>query len=757
MTHSLLDGLNPQQRAAVTHAGGPLLIVAGAGSGKTRVLTHRIAYLLAERGASPGEILAITFTNKAAGEMASRVAQLVGDRRARAMWVMTFHSACVRILRREASRFGYPSNFSIYDSADSQRLMALVCRELELDARQYPPKSMATQVSNLKNELEDYESYASRARTAREKALAEVYAEYQRRLVAAGAMDFDDLIMVTVNLFQAFPDVAAAYRRRFRHVLVDEYQDTNHAQYVLVRELVSGGGSLFGSGTEGGSTPLPTEADPGAGPSELCVVGDADQSIYAFRGATIRNISEFEQDYPNATVILLEQNYRSTQNILAAANAVVSRNSGRKPKNLWSEAGAGPPIVGYVANNEHDEAAFVAEEVDRLNDEGLAVPGQVAVFYRTNAQSRVFEEIFIRVGLPYRVVGGVRFYERREVRDLLAYLRLIANPADEVSLRRVLNVPKRGIGERAEEYVAGHASRMRISFAQALRTPSEVPALPARSASAIAGFNALVDDLREQAATGGPVAELVEAVLDRTGYQVSLEASEDLQDVTRVENLQEMVSVAREFDGGSPDGTLADFLERVALVADADEIPDGDDHGGMVTLMTLHTAKGLEFPVVFLTGMEEEVFPHQRSLTNPRELEEERRLAYVGITRAEQRLYLTRAAARNWWGRPSFHSPSRFLSEIPASLIEWKRDAAAVAAASTPASARLAARPGVAAIGNRAVPALTAGDRVNHDKFGLGTVVSADGYGDSAEAKIDFGGDYGVKHLVLRYAPLEKL
>ena len=757
MTHSLLDGLNPQQRAAVTHAGGPLLIVAGAGSGKTRVLTHRIAYLLAEREVSPGEILAITFTNKAAGEMASRVAQLVGDRRARAMWVMTFHSACVRILRREASRFGYPSNFSIYDSADSQRLMALVCRELELDARQYPPKSMAAQVSNLKNELEDYESFASRARTAREKALAEAYSEYQRRLVAAGAMDFDDLIMVTVNLFQAFPEVAAAYRRRFRHVLVDEYQDTNHAQYVLIRELVSGGGPLFGSGTDGGSTPRSTDADPGEGPSELCVVGDADQSIYAFRGATIRNISEFEQDYPNATVILLEQNYRSTQNILAAANAVVSRNSGRKPKSLWSEAGNGPPIVGYVANNEHDEAAFVAEEVDRLNDEGLAAPGQVAVFYRTNAQSRVFEEIFIRVGLPYRVVGGVRFYERREVRDLLAYLRLIANPADEVSLRRVLNVPKRGIGERAEEYVAGYASRERISFAQALRTPSEVPGLATRSASAIGGFNAIVDDLREQAATGGPVAELVEAVLDRTGYQAALEASEDLQDVTRVENLQEMVSVAREFDGATPDGTLADLLERVALVADADQIPDGAQHGGMVTLMTLHTAKGLEFPVVFLTGMEEEVFPHQRALTNPRELEEERRLAYVGITRAEQRLYLTRAASRNWYGRPAFHSPSRFLSEIPASLIEWKRDAAAVAAASTPASARVASRPGVNAVGNRAVPALTPGDRVNHDKFGLGTVVSADGYGDSAEAKIDFGGDYGVKHLVLRYAPLEKL
>ena len=695
--------------------------------------------------------------------MAARVAALVGGRRARAMWVMTFHSACVRILRREAARFGYPSNFSIYDSADSQRLMAMVCRELELDARQYPPKAMAAQVSNLKNELIDYESFASNARGAREKALAEAYAEYQRRLVAAGAMDFDDLIMVTVNLFQAFPDVSEAYRRRFRHVLVDEYQDTNHAQYALVRELVSGGGALFSKTTaasirtKAADSPASADSPEPVGPSELCVVGDADQSIYAFRGATIRNITEFEQDYPEATVILLEQNYRSTQNILAAANAVVSRNSGRKPKNLWSEAGDGPPITGYVADNEHDEAAFVAEEVDRLNDEGLASPGQVAVFYRTNAQSRVFEEVFIRVGLPYRVVGGVRFYERREVRDLLAYLRLIANPADEVSLRRVLNVPKRGIGDRAEEYIAGYAARERITFAEALRTPSDVPALAARSAAAIAGFNAMIDELREQAATGGPVAELVEAILDNTGLQASLENSEDLQDATRVENLQEMVSVAREFDGSTPDGTLADFLERVALVADADQIPDGADHGGMVTLMTLHTAKGLEFPVVFLTGMEEEVFPHARALTDARELEEERRLAYVGITRAEERLYLTRAASRNWYGRPAFHTPSRFLSEIPSSLMDWKRSAKDVAAAATPASARMASRPGTTVVGNRSVPALTPGDRVNHDKFGLGTVVSTDGYGDSAEAKIDFGGSYGVKHLVLRYAPLEKL
>ena len=761
---ALLDGLNPQQRAAVVHEGSPLLIVAGAGSGKTRVLTHRIAYLLAARDVAPHEILAITFTNKAAGEMAARVAALVGPR-ARSMWVMTFHSACVRILRREAKRFGYPSSFSIYDQADSQRLMALTCRELELDPRQFPPKMMAAQVSNLKNELIDHETFAAQAKTARDKALAEAYGEYQRRLLAAGAMDFDDLIMVTVNLFQALPEVAAEYRRRFRHVLVDEYQDTNHAQYILVRELVSGSAPIFsgltdrGDGTpdplpppelysHGGTTPL--------APPELCVVGDADQSIYAFRGATIRNIVEFEQDYPDAKVILLEQNYRSTQNILAAANAVVSQNQGRKPKNLWSDQGAGPPITGYVADNEHDEAAFVAEEVDRLSDAGQATPGQVAVFYRTNAQSRVFEEVFIRVGLPYRVVGGVRFYERREVRDLLAYLRLIANPADEVSLRRVLNTPKRGIGDRAEEYVAAYAQRERITFAAALARPADVPGLAARSAAAIAGFNTLMAGLRELAETG-PVAELAEAVLDRTGYIEALESSSDLQDASRVENLEELVSVAREFDGSRDEGTLAEFLEQVSLVADADQIPDGEEHGGLVTLMTLHTAKGLEFPVVFLTGLEEEVFPHQRSLGNPKELEEERRLAYVGITRAMQRLYLTRAVGRNWWGRPSFHKQSRFLAEIPPGLIEWRRDQEAALSAVTPAQERMARLPGTRSPGNRAVPSLSPGDLVTHDKFGLGTVVSTDGSGDQAEAKIDFGADYGVKHLVLRYAPLEKL
>jgi DNA helicase II / ATP-dependent DNA helicase PcrA len=742
---SLLDGLNPQQRAAVVHQGGPLLIVAGAGSGKTRVLTRRIAYLLAEREVSPREILAITFTNKAAGEMAGRVAELTGWR-SRAMWVMTFHSACVRILRREAPRFGYPSSFSIYDQADSQRLMAMVGRELDLDAKNHPPKALLAQVSSLKNELVDHETCLARADGYRGKALAEAYAEYQRRLVASGAMDFDDLIMITVNLLQAFPEVAAAYRERFRHVLVDEYQDTNHAQYVLVRELV--GHPEPGRGPDG--APAGASLPPG----ELCVVGDADQSIYAFRGATIRNIEEFTRDFPDASVIMLEQNYRSTQNILAAANAVVSRNTGRVPKNLWSEAGDGPPIVGYVADSEHDEAAFVAEEVDRLSDENEAAPGEVAVFYRTNAQSRVFEEVFIRAGLPYKVVGGVRFYERREVRDLLGYLRLTANPEDEVSLRRVLNVPRRGIGERAEACMSALAQRDRITFAAALARPDDAPGLAGRSARAIESFNQLMGGFRAAAGAGLPVADLAEMILDQSGYLAELQSSTDLQDASRIENLNELVSVAREFDAQRPDGTLTDFLEQVSLVADADEIPDGEQHGGVVTLMTLHTAKGLEFPVVFLTGMEEHAFPHQRSMTDDKELEEERRLAYVGITRAERRLYLTRAVARTWWGRPEYHKQSRFLDEIPAPLIHWRRDESAAVA---PAAERLAQRPGVRAPGNRRVPSLSPGDKVTHDAYGLGTVLSVEGRGDDPEAKIDFGGDYGIKHLVLRYAPIEKL
>ncbi len=752
---ALLEGLNPQQRAAVVHEGAPLLIVAGAGSGKTRVLTHRVAYLLAARGVQPGEVLAITFTNKAAGEMKERVGALVGPR-AKAMWVSTFHSACVRILRREAKHFGLSSSFSIYDQADAQRLMTLVCRDLGLDPKNYPPRSFAAQVSNLKNDLVDHETFATQAQTEIEHTLAEAYGRYQRRLREANAADFDDLIMTTVHLLQAFPDVAEHYRRRFRHVLVDEYQDTNHAQYVLVRELVGAGGKTKDPAR------TPGQVDRlGVPPGELCVVGDADQSIYAFRGATIRNILDFEEDYPQARTILLEQNYRSTQTILSAANAVIAHNSKRKAKNLWSDAGAGAPIVGYVADNEHDEASFVATEVDRLADEDGVTASQVAVFYRTNAQSRVFEEVFIRVGLPYKVVGGVRFYERREVRDALAYLRVLANPEDTVSLRRILNVPKRGIGDRSEACLEALAQRERMSFAAALRRCEDAYGVAARSLVAIQGFRQLMDDLRTLVEAGTGPATVLEAALERSGYAAELARSLDPQDEGRLENLRELVAVAREFEEGDAlgggGGTLTDFLERVALVADADQIPDESEQaasGGVVTLMTLHTAKGLEFPTVFLTGLEDGVFPHLRSLVDPTELEEERRLAYVGITRARERLYLSRAAVRSAWGAPAYNPPSRFLDEIPDNLVDWRRGASTVT--STPAIAGLAARPSSRSPGNRPAVHLEPGDRVTHDTFGMGTVVSVEGVGERAVASVDFRAE-GVKRLLLRYAPVEKL
>ncbi|MFE9646924.1 DNA helicase PcrA [Streptomyces sp. NPDC006365] len=763
---ALLEGLNDNQRAAVVHSGSPLLIVAGAGSGKTRVLTHRIAYLLGERKVHPGQILAITFTNKAAGEMKERVEHLVGPR-ANAMWVMTFHSACVRILRRESKKLGFTSSFSIYDAADSKRLMALVCRDLDLDPKRFPPKSFSAKISNLKNELIDEEDFAAQASDGFEKTLAQAYALYQSRLREANALDFDDLIMTTVNLLRAFPDVAEHYRRRFRHVLVDEYQDTNHAQYALVRELV-------------GTSEHPVDVPPSehdVPPAELCVVGDADQSIYAFRGATIRNILQFEEDYPDATTILLEQNYRSTQTILSAANAVIERNESRRPKNLWTNAGAGARITGYVADTEHDEAQFVADEIDRLTDAGEAKAGDVAVFYRTNAQSRVFEEVFIRVGLPYKVVGGVRFYERKEVRDVLAYLRVLANPEDSVPLRRILNVPKRGIGDRAEAMIDALASREKISFSQALRRVDEAYGMAARSTNAVKRFNTLMEELRTIVESGAGPATVLEAVLERTGYLAELQASTDPQDETRIENLQELAAVALEFEQdageGEAAGGLSDFLERVALVADSDQIPDEEEDGsGVITLMTLHTAKGLEFPVVFLTGMEDGVFPHMRSLGQTKELEEERRLAYVGITRARERLYLTRSSMRSAWGQPSYNPPSRFLEEIPDTHLEWKRTGSMGAVASGPAAGVAASlsssRTRSAASGasgfatrrggatEKPVVSLAVGDRVTHDQFGLGTVVGVKGTGSNAEATIDFG-DTKPKRLLLRYAPVEKL
>ncbi|OBK74876.1 DNA helicase PcrA [Mycobacterium sp. 1274761.0] len=759
----LLEGLNPQQRQAVLHEGSPLLIVAGAGSGKTAVLTRRIAYLLAAREVGVGQVLAITFTNKAAAEMRERVVGLVGPR-ARSMWVSTFHSTCVRILRNQASLLpGLNSNFSIYDADDSRRLLLMIGKDMGLDTKRYSPRLLANGISNLKNELIGPEQAAAEAHEAEEdlaRIIAEVYAEYQRRLRAANALDFDDLIGETVAVLQAFPQIAQYYRRRFRHILVDEYQDTNHAQYVLVRELVG------------------TETVDGVAPAELCVVGDADQSIYAFRGATIRNIEDFERDFPNATTILLEQNYRSTQNILNAANSVIARNSGRREKRLWTDAGEGELIVGYVADNEHDEARFVAEEIDALADNGFSY-NDVAVFYRTNNSSRALEEVFIRAGIPYKVVGGVRFYERREIRDIVAYLRVLDNPGDAVSMRRILNTPRRGIGDRAEACVAVYAENTGLSFNDALQAAAEgkVPMLNTRAEKCIAGFVELLDDLRGK--LDDELGSVVDAVLDRTGYRAELEASSDPQDLARLDNLNELVSVAHEFstdlanaqalgtdldDEDIPDtGVLAAFLERVSLVADADELPE---HGaGVVTMMTLHTAKGLEFPVVFVTGWEDGMFPHMRALGDPSELSEERRLAYVGITRARQRLYLSRAKVRSSWGQPMLNPESRFLREIPQELIDWRRTDTAPSSLSAPVGN--AGRYGTpdhmrrpsptrTAAGKRPLIVLEPGDRVTHDKYGLGRVEEVSGMGESAMSLIDFGSAGRVK-LMHNHAPISKL
>jgi DNA helicase II / ATP-dependent DNA helicase PcrA len=763
----LLDGLNPQQRQAVLHEGSPLLIVAGAGSGKTAVLTRRIAYLLAARDVGPGQVLAITFTNKAAAEMRERVVALVGPR-ARAMWVSTFHSTCVRILRNQASLIaGLNSNFSIYDADDSRRLLQMIAKDMGLDVKRYSPRLLANAISNLKNELIDPQQAMANLSADDQaddlsRTVAAVYSEYQHRLRTANALDFDDLIGETVAVLQAFPQIAQHYRRRFRHILVDEYQDTNHAQYVLVRELV---------GRDAGDDP------DGVPQAELCVVGDADQSIYAFRGATIRNIEDFERDYPNATTILLEQNYRSTQNILSAANSVISRNSGRREKRLWTDAGEGELIVGYVADNEHDEARFVAEEIDALVAGSDLTYNHVAVFYRTNNSSRSLEEVFIRAGIPYKVVGGVRFYERKEIRDVVAYLRVLDNPGDAVSTRRILNTPRRGIGDRAVACVAVYAENTGSSFADALEAAAEgkVPMLNTRSAKAIADFVEMLDDLRGR--LDGELGELVEAVLDRTGYRAELESSSDPQDLARLDNLNELVSVAHEFATdlenaealdetvGTPDdedvpdtGVLAQFLERVSLVADADEIPEHS--AGVVTLMTLHTAKGLEFPVVFVTGWEDGMFPHMRALGDPNELSEERRLAYVGITRARQRLYVSRAKVRSSWGQPMLNPESRFLREIPQELIDWRRvDPTPSFSAPVSGAGRFGSpRPSPARVsaGKRPLLVLEPGDRVTHDKYGLGRVEEVSGVGESAMSLIDFGSSGRVK-LMHNHAPVSKL
>ena len=863
---SLTRGLNDRQREAVTHAGSPLLILAGAGSGKTRVLTHRIAYLLATGRARAGEILAITFTNKAAAEMRERAGALVGDD-ARRMWVSTFHSACVRLLRYEHEAAGLSSSFTIYDAQDSQRLIQMVLKAQDVDIKRFTPKMVAARISDAKNELIGPARYAQTAgKDPVSRIVADAYVEYDKRMRASNALDFDDLIMRTVELLRDNPLIAEHYHRRFRHILVDEYQDTNHAQYVLVRALV-------GDGSDGVT------------PAELTVVGDSDQSIYAFRGATIRNIEEFERDFTGARTILLEQNYRSTQNILSAANAVIARNTGRRAKNLWTASGDGALITLDAADSEHDEARFVVGEIDRLADSGVEW-GDIAVFYRTNAQSRALEELLVRQGIPYRVVGGTRFYERREIKDALAYLQLISNPDDTVAARRILNVPKRGIGAKAEEAIAAHAAHYGISFGAALRhlwlragcpagegegidldalarsaspdeasadssapvssdeaageTPGardgadesaaavesaaaapasspvssenapEVLGITPRAAKSAAAFWGLIETLRAAEARGASQADILEEILDHTGYLAELRRSEDPQDASRMENLAELHSVAGAFAADAPGGTLADFLERVALVADSDQVPAEGERGGQVTLMTVHTAKGLEFPVVFVTGMEDGTFPHQRSLGDESELEEERRLAYVAITRARERLYLTRAAVRSAWGTPQEMPPSRFLDDIPAELLDVRRAATSGermrasyggsygsgsygsgsygsgsygrsrsregrdpwgdtdtgafgsgrgGASAQPAGVRKVTRMGVTPAAKPAddkpVLSLKVGDRIKHATLGAGTVTGIEGEGPRTVARIRFG--LGEKRLLVRMAPMKKI
>lgn len=823
----ITEGLNPQQKEAVVHQGPPLLIMAGAGSGKTRVLTHRIAYLLETGRARPGEILAITFTNKAAAEMRERVQTLVGPD-ARRIWVSTFHSACVRMLREHHDAAGLKSTFSIYDQQDSLRLLQMVLRDLDVDTKRFTPRFVAGRISDLKNELIGPTDYAKTApNDPVSELVSKAYIEYQKRLSNANAVDFDDLIMKTVRMLQTHPAVAESFHRRFRHILVDEYQDTNHAQYVLVRELV-------GDGSDG------------VAPGELTVVGDSDQSIYAFRGASIRNIEEFEEDYRNAKTVFLEQNYRSTQSILDAANSVISKNRGRRPKKLWTAEGQGDKIVLEVGDSEHDEARLIVSELDKLSMSGVDW-GDIAIFYRTNAQSRAIEDRLIRAGIPYRIVGGTRFYERAEVKDALAYLQAVVNPDDVVAVRRILNTPRRGIGDKAQSIIAAHAERYGISFGAALEDTldtSERPieGLAVKARTEAAKFWTLLSLARQRDVEGESPAKVLDDLLSETGYIDQLKASLDPQDASRVDNLAELVSVAEDFqkewDGavrgetsttegvdegnhaesaaggitgvpsdeapGSPQTPLMGFLERISLVADADQIPDESDRNGQVTLMTVHTAKGLEFPYVFVTGMEDGTFPHKRSMESESDLAEERRLAYVALTRARKRLYLTRAASRSAWGAPEDFPPSRFLDDLPEEIVEvrsqstreklWSGrssnhslfadsewtgygadDGAPVFGSGGKRNGRPLIRRDVqrppsrgskAGGGPRSLAAssdaaddprlsLNVGDRVNHATLGEGVVVGTEGNGRSKVASIEFTGV--TKRLLLRMAPVTRI
>lgn len=869
---SLLEGLNPQQYKAVQYEGPALLIGAGAGSGKTRVLTRRIAWILANRKAWPSQILAITFTNKAAAEMRERLANLIGNN-ANSMWVSTFHSACVKILRAHGDSIGLKSGFSIYDSSDCERLVKIIESELNIDIKKFTPKLLLSKISDFKNNLvtwqenlkncaPDYKPGASvsgassfNAAGNADALYAAVYAEYQNRLNVSNAVDFDDLIMLTVRLLRQNPQVSAYYRRKFRYILVDEYQDTNHAQYVLIRELAgvddagvddySADSSVSSDSSDSSdSTQLPQ--------SSITVVGDSDQSIYAFRGADIRNIQDFEQDFPNATTIMLEQNYRSTQTILDAANAVISNNANRKPKKLWTSLGKGSPIIGYVADNAQGEASWVAQEIARLRGEDGINYSDIAIMYRANSQSRSLEDALIKSGLPYQLVGGTKFYERREVKDALAYLQSIANPDDDVNMRRILNVPKRGLGARAESQITSYAKENSISFWSTLNQIDKIAeqiGISSRTFNALKSFRDLMTSLIDfMKANDSKPSKVVENVLNQSGLLQDLRESKDPQDEFRVDNLSQLQSVAAEYEQNTPDANVAGFLETTALVADSDQLPDQGEDTGKVTLMTLHTAKGLEYPVVFLTGMEQGTFPHLRCVDNQKELCEERRLAYVGITRAKKILYVTWAAERSQWGKSAEMIQSQFLDEIPADLISWKRTEASVMRAglrgagsdfdrdfdrdfdsdfgsdggwdddsyttyggssyrkshygksygsksygsnsygnsygskSGKVTTRIARKSSASYQYQSSTSNLQSsssslsykkqslqekdnhlnindfheGDKISHDTYGLGTVLKTQDKGRNSIITVDFGSD-GVKRLMLRVAPIEKL
>lgn len=866
---SLLEGLNPQQSKAVQYTGPALLIGAGAGSGKTRVLTRRIAWILANRKAWPSQILAITFTNKAAAEMRERLARLIGNS-ANSMWVSTFHSACVKILRAHGDSIGLKSGFSIYDSSDCERLVKIIASELNIDIKKFTPKLLLSKISefknnlvtwqeNLKNYAPDYKPGASvsgassfNAAGNADALYAAVYAEYQNRLSVSNAVDFDDLIMLTVKLLRQNPQVSAYYKRKFRYILVDEYQDTNHAQYVLIRELAgvddAGVDDYSADSPDSSVSPDSTQLPQ----SSITVVGDSDQSIYAFRGADIRNIQDFEQDFPSATTIMLEQNYRSTQTILDAANAVISNNTNRKPKKLWTSLGKGSPIVGYVADNAQGEASWVAQEIARLAGEDGVNYSDIAIMYRANSQSRSLEDALIKSGLPYQLVGGTKFYERREVKDALAYLQSIANPDDDVNMRRILNVPKRGLGARAESQITSYAKENSISFWSALSQIDKIAeqiGISSRTFNALKSFRDLMTSLIDfMKANDSKPSKVVENVLNESGLLQDLRESKDPQDEFRVDNLSQLQSVAAEYEQNTPDANVAGFLETTALVADSDQLPDQGEDTGKVTLMTLHTAKGLEYPVVFLTGMEQGTFPHSRCVDNQKELCEERRLAYVGITRAKKILYVTWAAERSQWGKSAEMIQSQFLDEIPADLISWKRKEADVMRAglrgagsdfdrdfdsdfgsdggwdddsyttyggssyrkshygksygsksygsnsygnsygksygskSGKVTTRIARKSSESYQHQSSTSNLQSsssslsykkqglqekdnhlnindfheGDKISHDTYGLGTVLKTQDKGRNSIITVDFGSD-GVKRLMLRVAPIEKL